>query len=129
MRWCSMHPRTLIFSPLDRRGEGWLNFLDFDFLNVFVSSFKCALTMFPKVHWSLRCSKQYHTSTLPVLCYQLHIDPFPIPHCQILNSMSWNCQLHIASATLSTCQIDFIFWVALIFFTLPPSFYNILPNA
>jgi hypothetical protein len=37
---------------------------------------------------------------------------FPIPHCQIVNFTSSNCQLHIASATLPTFQIDFIFWAA-----------------
>jgi hypothetical protein len=37
---------------------------------------------------------------------------FPIPHCQIVNFTSSNCCLHIASATLPTFQIDFIFWAA-----------------
>jgi hypothetical protein len=92
-----MHPRTPIFSPLDRRGERWLNFLDFDFLNVFVSSFKCVLTMLPKVHWYLRRSQQHHTSTWPLLCCQLHIDPFP-------HSTLPNPQLHVIKLSTSHCK-------------------------
>jgi hypothetical protein len=52
---------------------------------------------------------------------------FPTPLCQILNSTLSNCQLHIASDTLPTCQIDFIFWAAPIF-TLTLKTFNILPN-
>jgi hypothetical protein len=62
----------------------------------------------PTPHPIANCTLQNH---------QLHIS-LPIAHCQITNSTLANCQLHIVSATLPTCQVDFIFWAAPMFFKL-----------
>jgi hypothetical protein len=84
--------------------------------------------------WNTKCSLILTSSRFQVY-YFLKL-PFPIcevcfaknarfliPHCQIVNFTSSNCQLHIASATLPTFQIDFIFWAALfnnlIFYPMP----------
>jgi hypothetical protein len=86
-------------------------------------------SLFPQIAISYLSSTLCQNATFPIphipmlptphcLCYvaKLYMNPFPIPHCQIRNSTLSNCQLHIASITLSTCRIDFIF------FRVPPFF-------